>query len=259
MLSSRLGSLTATDPPPQSMTEIDKLWWRLDGAAKSLARKKRLAAEAKAYQNDLLKKAQMANWDLTDSAYPTLLIERGANAEHGSAEALTAAIELLPRDLISAAEAEHHRLQVAYDARLQPRVSSAGPVVQWGIGTQGPSAGLRNPVRRLAAFLHYTAFGRWPRVTMFSPLWAATQPLLRAIGAAKAEGAKDALIVSDSPLLARELAGLPGKVARVTKAGFFAGQFKRYIEPRGQFDLFIVDLNRDDLLRQVRDLVTQAG
>jgi hypothetical protein len=247
LLSSRLGSLTATDPPPQSMPEIDKLWWRLDGAAKSLERKKRLAAEAKAYQSDLLKKAQMTNWDLTDSAYPRLLIEKGANVDNGPPQGSTANADLLPRDLISAAEAEHRSLQAAYDALLLPRVTSAGPVVQWGIPTQAPSARLGNPIRRLAPFLYNTVFGRWPRVTTRSPLWAATQPLLRAIEAAKARGPKDALIVSDCALLAREFAGSSGKVTRVTKAGFLAGQFKSQIEPREQFDLFVVDLNLDDL------------
>ena len=232
LLSSRLGSLTATHSPPRSMPEIDKLWWRLDGAAKSLARK-----------------MQSSNWDLNDCAYAKLLIEKDTGVDDPHAEESAVATAQLYRDLTRSAEAEHRRLQIAYDALLQPRTASAGPVVQWGVETLGLPASAGSPVRRLARFLHHTAFGRWPRVTMLNPLWAATQPLLRAIEAAKAGGAKDALIVSDCDLLARELTGLSGKVAYVTRAGFLGGQFKIYIEPREQFDLFVVDLTREDLSR----------
>jgi len=146
-------------------------------------------------------------------------------------------------------EAEHQRLQATYDALVQTRVTSAGPVVQWTVDTLELPASGGKPIRGLVRFLYYTVFGRWPRVTMLNPLWAATQPLLQAIEAAKAGGAKDALIVSEGRLLTRELIGLSGKVAQVTKAGFFAGLFKTYIEPRKQFDLFVVDLNREDLSR----------
>src|ERR1700683_908027 len=135
------------------MTEIDKLWWRLDGATKSLARKKRLVAEESAYR-----KGKLPSWDLTDRAYPNVCVEKGATVDYTPSEASTAATGQLYGDLISPAEAEHRRLQAAYDALLEPRAASAGPVVRWGVATPGPPAPVENPIRRLLRSLYYTAF-----------------------------------------------------------------------------------------------------
>ena len=251
-LSSRLRWSTAGHPPPRSMTDIDKLWWRLDGAAKSLARQQSIAAEER--DREIERARAMHGWDLTDRAYASMILAKGSSIEGRSAQDAEAKAEQRYRDLVGPLEAEHARLLSAYEALLLPRVKSAAPAVQWGLPSQ-PAP--RGPVGRAARFLYHSLFGRWPQVTMLNPFWAPLQPLLRTIEAAKAAGARDALIVSDDPRLARELAGLSGKVARVTKAGFTSGEFRRRIEPRPQFDLFVVEINREELF-QLHDIVDAA-
>jgi hypothetical protein len=248
-LSSRLGFLTVNEAPPQSMSETDKLWWRLDGATKSLARQKRLAGEERDREDELAKAAQELGWNLADRAYASVMLQSGSALLHGPGQCARVAADERYHDLVGPLEAEQDRLQNAYDALLRPRVKSAGPVVQFIAGTQEPRTPRRNRVGALIWFLYYRLFGRWPRVTMINPSWAAVRPLLQAIATAKAEGARDAMIVSDDLRIARELADLPGTVACITKAGFSSGQFRFYIEPRPQFDLFLVDLNGEDLLR----------
>src|SRR5260370_1358860 len=39
-LSTRLGSVTETEEPPASLTELDRAWWRLDGLTKSYTRRR---------------------------------------------------------------------------------------------------------------------------------------------------------------------------------------------------------------------------
>src|SRR5207248_150895 len=40
-LSKRLGPLTETNPPPASLSELDKVWWKLDGLEKGFNRKQK--------------------------------------------------------------------------------------------------------------------------------------------------------------------------------------------------------------------------
>jgi hypothetical protein len=46
LLSARLGSLTETSTPPASMSEVDRIWWELDGVNKMFSRKRREIEES---------------------------------------------------------------------------------------------------------------------------------------------------------------------------------------------------------------------
>jgi lysophospholipase L1-like esterase len=81
---------------------------------------------------------------------------------------------------------------------------------------------------------------------MLNPFWGPAQPLVRAIDSAKAAGATDVMIVSDRLRVLGEVAA-PGKVTRITNAEFASGLFQQNIEPHKQFDLFIADLNLEEM------------
>jgi hypothetical protein len=192
---------------------------------------------------------------------------------------------------------EHRKARREYQRLLRPRVKSAGiPIVHWRAGDElQPALPLKRATRppsqplfdipwfqapwelpqtslpnqeqrlsneslavRIVRKAYYRVFGRWPRVTVLNPFWACAQPLLSAIEAAKAGGARDALAVVDAPGVLLPLTGLPGKIAHLSVAGSGWELFSRAFEPRQQFDLCVLQLNADDLLRFSELLVTLA-
>ena len=56
-LSSRLGTLTETTEPPSYLSEVDKVWWKLDGQQKRLHRQREEFVETMNHQRDLIQKA----------------------------------------------------------------------------------------------------------------------------------------------------------------------------------------------------------
>jgi hypothetical protein len=177
---------------------------------------------------------------------------------------------------------ELRRARREYDRLLQLRVKSAGipivywrggderaptrpleltvpgPIIRWFPGpwevTQELPAGDAKPPgeglpRRVARKVYYRLFGRWPRVTMLNPFWACAQPVLAAIEAAKAAGARDALMVVDMPNAFLNAAAMPGKVAHISPQGLGSELFAKALDPHRQFDLCVLQLSSDDMPR----------
>jgi|SRR5579859_2787567 len=103
--------------------------------------------------------------------------------------------------------------------------------------------------RGLARAAYYRIFGRWPHVSVLSPFWSCAQPLLVAIEAARAGGARNALLVVDTPGAFLGQLGLPGKIAHVSPAGLSSELLHKALEPHKQFDLCVVQLSADDFSR----------
>jgi hypothetical protein len=110
--------------------------------------------------------------------------------------------------------------------------------------------------RRIARKAYYWVFGCWPHVTMLNPFWACAQPLLAAIDAAKAGGARDALFVVDAPGVLFGITALPGKNAHVSPEALASELFAKALEPRQQFDLCVLQLDTDDIPR-LSELLTR--
>jgi len=182
---------------------------------------------------------------------------------------------------------ELRKARSEYERLLQRRVKSAGiPIIHWRTGAerepdqrvelapppvgqplsdipwfqvplQSPQETLLTPEmlsaeawpRGLAREAYYRIFGRWPHVSVLSPFWSCAQPLLAAIEAAKAGGARDALLVVDTPGAFLGQLELPGKIAHVSPAGLESELFHKALEPHKQFDLCVVQLSADDFPR----------
>ncbi len=183
---------------------------------------------------------------------------------------------------------EHGELRIArseYERLLRPRVKSAGiPIVHWRTteelqpdsaepappadlplseipwfqsSWQSQQEGLLTPEkvsadawpRGLARAVYYRVFGRWPYVSVLNPFWSCAQPLLAAIEAARAGGARNALLAVDKPGAFVGQLGLPGKIAHLLPVGLEAELLHKALEPRKQFDLCIVQLSVDDFSR----------
>jgi hypothetical protein len=112
--------------------------------------------------------------------------------------------------------------------------------------------------RRAGRRAYYRFFGRWPCLTILNPFWASAQPLLAAIEAARAAGARDAIVVADSRAMLSPLNGLKGKIAYVQSAGLETSLLCKALEPHNQFDLCILQLNPDDIPRLSELLVSLA-
>jgi len=188
----------------------------------------------------------------------------------------------------AAGESEEHReARREYQRLLRPRVKSAGiPIVRWRAGGKRDLArpfelaGLRadQPLfdiawfqvpwqlpqerlpangrlpgesfrRRVARKAYYWMFGSWPRITMLNPFWACAQPLLAAIEAAKAAGARDALVVVDAPGVFLGVTALPGRNAHVSPEALTSELFAKALERRQQFDLCVLQLDADRISR----------
>lgn len=320
-LSNKLGSRTETEPPPAAMLAIDQLWWRLDGAEKTHARRigvltgalEEIDREIAAYAATALDEAAVPNGRNAprDDVFARRTLEVGpqsASASGSSRELL----DLIDRRLakrqheaesrkarirraILAAEEryvagtsdEEREMRCQYQRLLEPRVKSAGiPIVHWragdeievGLGPEPARLAASQPLfdipwfqvpwqlpqekapareklaaeawqRRIARHAYYRLFGAWPHVSVLNPFWICAQPLLKAIEAAKADGARDALVIVDAPGVFAALAALPGKVAQVSAAGFDSALFAKALEARQQFDLCVLQLNTDDISR----------
>jgi hypothetical protein len=178
---------------------------------------------------------------------------------------------------------EHRKARREYQRLLRPRVKSAGiPIVRWRTGGERelarplelarlhpgqplfdipwfqvpwqlpqerlpsnerlPGESLR---RRVARKAYYWVFGSWPRVTMLNPFWACAQPLLAAIEAARAGGARDALVIVDAPGVFLGVTALPGRNAHVSPEALTSELFAKALERRQQFDLCVLQLDAD--------------
>jgi hypothetical protein len=327
-LSTRLGARTEVEPPPASMLEIDKLWWRLDSAEKSRARAMQLLtktlekierdlteidhemAACAATALDNIAVSDLVSRSISGGVFTTTALEPDANDAQDSrfypvivnADQSKLALKRKEAEIrkvkvqyaIAAAqeqyllgENEYQRLRYRYEALLRTRVKSAGiPIIRWRAGDElGPdvpleteplaSGGLLSDapwfqvlwrssqeslpraqkrsheawLRRMARKVDYRVFGRWPRLSKLNPFWACAQPLLAAIEAAKAGGARDALIVVDAPGAFPGLATLLGKIAHVSVAGLDAELFVKALERRPHFDLCVLHLKPDDIPR----------
>jgi hypothetical protein len=186
---------------------------------------------------------------------------------------------------ISGESEQHREARREYQRLLRPRVKSAGiPIVRWRAGGEreltrpleqaglGPGQPLfdipwfqvpwqlpqeRLPSddglageswrRRIARKAYRSVFGSWPRVTMLNPFWACAQPLLAAIEAARARGARDALVVVDAPGVLLGVTALPGKNAHVSPEALTSELFSKALERRRQFDLCVLQLDADGI------------
>lgn len=195
---------------------------------------------------------------------------------------------------VAGESAELRKARHEYQRLLRPRVASAGiPVVRWRTGVerelarplelaaiapgrplfdvswfqvpwQLPQERLSSNERlsreswrrRIARKAYYWVFGCWPHVTMLNPFWACAQPLLAAIGAAKAGGARDALFVVETPGVLFGITALPGKNAHVSPGALTSELFAKALESRQQFDLCVLLLDTDDIPR-LSELLTR--
>ncbi len=328
-LSTKLGSRTEFEPPPDGMLAIDRLWWRLDGAEKAHAQRiglltgalQEIDRELTDYAATALDEAAVtigSNAPAANGVFARRSLDAGAPSTPDAARN-RAILDVIDRTLakkrdeaearkakirlaMAAAEEQHvaggseerRKARREYQRLLQPRVKSAGiPIVRWRGGDErepvrplelatlapGPAVfdipwfhvpwqlpqerpashgklpGETLP-RRIARKAYYRVFGCWPRVTMLNPFWACAQPLLAAIEAAKAAGARDALVAIDTPGVFLGLTELPGRIAHVSPAGLESELFAKAIDPRQQFDLCVLQLNTDDMPRLSELLAT---
>jgi hypothetical protein len=187
---------------------------------------------------------------------------------------------------------EHRKARHEYQRLLRLRVKSAGiPIIHWragdelkpglpielrGLAVRQPVAGSpwfqlprelpqerlassgkvsdRSLLRRIALKAYYRVFGCWPRVTMLNPFWACAQPSWAAIRAAKAGGARDALVAAAEPGIF--LGALPGKIAYVSPEELSSELLAKALEARQQFDLCVLQLDSDDIPRLSELLAT---
>jgi hypothetical protein len=215
------------------------------------------------------------------------LIDRAVATKQDEAEVRKAKVRLAivaAEEQHAAGESDVYRkARREYQRLLSPRVKSAGiPIVRWSAGKEREpawpleltgltphrplvdSSWLQSPQerpigrrklsgealpRRIALKIYYRVFGRWPHLTMLNPFWSCARPLLAAIEAAKAAGARDALVAVDAPGVFLGLAALPGKVAHVSPEGLGSELFAKALDPGRQFDLCVLQLNGEDSLR----------
>jgi hypothetical protein len=320
-LSNKLGLRTETEPPPQDILAIDRLWWRVDGAEKVHARRigvltgalQEIDREIAAYAATVLDQlgAPHGRNAPRDDVFARRTLEAGVRSEpdhvggraildlfdrtlaewQDEAEARKAKIRLAiaaaDEQHVGGESEEHRKARREYQRLLQLRVKSAGiPIVRWRVGREIEAGLVREseqfatiqpffdipwfqvprrlspeklPVqkkpaaaawqRRLARKAYYRTFGHWARVTMLNPFWACAQPLLAAVAAAKAGGARDALVAIDGRGAFLGLTALPGKIAQVSPEGLRSGLFARALDPCRQFDLCVLQLDADDIPR----------
>jgi hypothetical protein len=284
-LSAKLGSLTETAPPPEEYSELDKLWWLLDGAEKAQARRIELLRNAlKVLDREMAAIDQNIAEELADSLpsepraialFSDVKIKRSGvnsgslNNERSAAElppvwnklqkSMDRQLEvnckrLLLQQMIATSEEGYQQdvdgalaeLRYKYERLVRTRVKSAGiPIVRWHAGGELPPALPGNRFRRQAQAINYRFFGRWPYVTRLSRLRTFSLPLLQAVEAAKAQGAKDVLLVNGPSELWR-LSGFAGKVASMSREDFMSGLLDKALG-REQFDLCVVDLIPEDI------------
>ena len=272
-----LGEQTETHPPPASMMNIDQRWWRLDGAERALARRKRLCISEKQHEIALLMErygARGCEPAMRDAAHPyataTLSQEvraavNAASAE-GTAEAshspiakfqgeqasLQQAIARAERrfiDTLSELSAEQMKVQAEYNALVQPRVDSAGiPVLHWRTGNVLPAASTTHFIREFARSFYQAVFGRFPYSTILSPFWSSARPLLHAIERAKVDGIANVLFVGDHSGIARRMR-LPGDNAWVSVGEVLSEPFQHAMTEQHPIDLCVMDLDAADLTR----------
>lgn len=197
------------------------------------------------------------------------------------------AIAAAEQEFTVGVQGELRKVRSEYDRLLQRRVKSAGiPIIHWrtaeelepGQAAEPPPPAAGQPLsdipwfqvpwqppqdtvltpeqlsaeawpRGLARAAYYRIFGRWPHVSVLSPFWSCAQPLLVAIDAAKAGGARSALLVVDTPAAFLGQLGLPGKIAHVSPAGLGSDLLHKALDPHKQFDLCILQLSADDFSR----------
>jgi hypothetical protein len=274
-LSTRLGSITETQTPPPTALPTDKLWWRYDGAEKTLTRKTRLMDEekkrqVKAHQDALNDANRELEQILNRPIYSTVILQRGldngiappptaperkdaierTNQKKRELEIAIANIEQSYRASIEPLERERRNLLREYGEIVQPRVRSAGiPIIHWNIGAEHSLGISESRLRRVARSAYYRIFGRWPHLTMLNPYRSCLQPMLQSIRAAKSAGASDVLVVSNKTNLSFEEPDSQGKVAHVSRDDFLSGLIHLAFDPLAKFDLCIVDLSAEDLVQ----------
>ncbi len=221
------------------------------------------------------------------------LVSKQAEAEARKAK-IRAAITALEEEYVAGESHENRTARREYQRLLEPRVKSAGiPIVRWRAGDElepaRPAERASLPAgqllfdipwfqvpwelpqesqlsqqklssetlkRRMARQTYYLVFGRWPHVTVLNPFWSCAQPLLAAIEAAKAGGARDALLAVNLPGGFLGLTGLPGKIAHVSPAELGSNLLSKALELRQQFDLCVLQLDTDDIPRLSELLTT---
>lgn len=269
-LSSKLGALTEAEPPPAGSAKLDRLWWTLDGAEKSLRRKIKLRGSAPKLVDDFAACDQTLADEIGVSTGPKRSVAdlyadarswQNAN-RHSATPGKSSTLDepegkkqqphasgSVPQQAIADADDRLVKMRREYEGLMRPRVKTAGiPIVRWQEGHESPLALAERMSRRIARSAYYRVFGRWPHVTMLDPRWAAAQPLLRALDTAKAKGARDALVVS-GPTGLLNISGFDGKIARMTYDGFMSGLLHKALVQREQFDLCILDLRQEDIPR----------
>jgi hypothetical protein len=314
-LSKQLGLRTTRAPPPDTLTEIDQAWWRLDGLEKSYPRQRAECVEAmvrdiKWVENALLALSnpsrtadrvdEIARLTQTDRE---ILQELAALAERGSAtsqaegalaltlhrqgpadspkaesrpdaelsnllsrrRADTMETELARlegvRDMIrdyyegrllmldSDYEASKRHLQAEYDRLMPKGVREAGiphiPMQSGPIALDRPSDGL---TMRLAKTAYRRYFGKFPRVTRRSPLWAPLRHIVRIVDAVADAGGTDVFVISSQVSPIERLTGrFTGKHARFAPSVALSENFPLAFEQRPNFHLCLCILAHAEL------------
>jgi hypothetical protein len=314
-LSKQLGLRTTRAPPPDTWTELDRAWWRLDGLEKSYPRQRAECVEAMVRDIKWVESALLAlsnplrTADRVDEiarltqADREILQELAALAERGSATsqaegALALTLhrqstadapkaesradaelsDLLKRRRVDTMETELARLESARDMireyyerrllvldsdyegskrhlqaeyeRLMPRgVREAGiphiPVRSGSIAPDRPSDSL---TMRLAKTAYRRYFGKFPRVTRRSPLWAPLRHIVRVVDAVADAGGTDVFVISSqvSPI-ERLTDRFAGKQARFAPSVALSENFPLAFEQRPNFHLCLCILAHAEL------------
>lgn len=261
-LSARLGMET-TGAPLDSLFEVDRLWWPLDGARKKLAeRRAELEREEQALREAVADIEKKTAQELAAAAKHYL--ERAASSEASNAldayETASAAIhekrcmaKLRPaieggtaqsRRRIGALEQELSELEARYEWATARRVRSAAiPVVRTRQGRSVRHAGaVSAPVRLARQF-----YGQWPRVRSVSPFWAGLRHLITIVDDAVASGAKDALIIGEPSGIAGSIIDNSIRQIQVSLSGLQTGNLAKAFASLPRFDLCIIDLDVDSI------------
>lgn len=276
-LSARLSMATTRDPP-DSLFEVDRIWWRLDGARKKLAeRRAELEREERALSEAVAEIDKRTVRELTTATHHYL-------GRAGSPEGPEALDDYRPEALddyrkASAAIHEKHRscmaklqpaidraaaqnrqrvgaldqelgellrkLEERYEQAIARRVRSAAvPVVRTRQGPIIRNIGSASGPVRLAR----RVYGQWPRVRSISPFWVGLRHLITIVDEAVARGAKDALIIGEPSGVASSIANVPGRQVQVSLAGLQTGNLTKAFASPPLFDLCVVDLDVDSIV-----------
>ncbi len=297
-LSERLGPLTETSAPPESFSDLDKAWWRLDGQRKIEARRVAELMESldREFQQlcDAIDRLDWPVREHNEAIDPRFFAALAVARRTSAGSSATSKPHLQPiaaykADYVSFADAARAALghydecvasftaeatsrlaqyQAEYDRLAPPAIGSAAiPVLKAWHGPKGRGdTSPASPPVRFVRWLRRQIWGELPRVTRLHPYSSALQPIVRIVDAAAAGGARDVLFAGQGSGIVDKVADrLPGLHLATLVSDLMSVNFRHTLGGSAKFDLCVCELSAadlcafSDLYETVRPLLTRNG